>query len=92
MQWLNSNQEASKEEFEHHQKELEATCNPIMSKMYQAGGAPGGAGGFPGAGAGGFPGAGAGGFPGAGGAPAGGFGGAAPSGGASSGPKVEEVD
>jgi heat shock protein 1/8 len=91
VQWLNSNQEAAKEEFEHHQKELEATCNPIMQKMYQAGGAPGGAGGFPGAGAGGFPG-GAGGFPGAGGAPAGGFGGSAPSGGASSGPKVEEVD
>ena len=33
------------EEFEHAQKELEAVCNPIISKMYAAGG---GAGGMPG--------------------------------------------
>jgi len=92
--WLDKNQLAEVEEFEHKQKEIEGICNPIITKMYQktggagaegfpggAGGFPGGAGGFPG-GAGGFPG-GAGGFPGAGGAP--------PSGGRS-GPTVEEVD
>jgi heat shock protein 1/8 len=58
IKWLDSNQEASKEEFEHHQKELEQVANPIMMKMYQAGGAPGAApGGFPGGAApGGFPG------------------------------------
>ena len=59
--WLDSSQEASKEEYEEHQKELEAIANPIMQKLYaSAGGAPGG---FPG-------GAAPGGFP--GGAPAGG--------------------
>ncbi|CEG72248.1 Putative Heat shock protein 70 (Fragment) [Rhizopus microsporus] len=55
IQWLENSQEASKEEYESHQKELEEVANPIMMKMYQgAGGAgmPGGApGGFPGAGA-----------------------------------------
>ncbi|KAK9738360.1 Hsp70 chaperone [Basidiobolus ranarum] len=60
--WLDESQEASKEEYEEKQKELEGVANPIMTKMYQAaGGAPGGApGGFPGAGGaapGGFPGA-----------------------------------
>lgn len=63
--WLDSNQTAEKEEFEHHQKELEAVCNPIVKKMYDA------AGGMPG----GMPGGGA--PPGAGGAPGGG-GGAGP--------------
>jgi len=84
VKWLDSNQGASKSEFEAKMKELEAIVNPIMTKLYQsAGGAPGGApGGFPGA-EGGFPG----GFP--GGAPGGG-GQAAPGG--SSGPTVEEVD
>ncbi|KAJ7582786.1 heat shock protein HSS1 [Mycena floridula] len=62
--WLDASQEASKEEYEEKQKELEAIANPIMQKLYGAGGAPPGAGGFPGgAGAGGAPG----GFPGAGG-------------------------
>nr|ABY83101.1 heat shock protein 70 [Dugesia japonica] len=52
--WLDHNQTAEKEEYEHHQKELEKVCNPIMTKFYQAsGGMPGG---FPGA-AGGGPGA-----------------------------------
>ncbi|CAJ1029177.1 hypothetical protein IOCL2690_000565300, partial [Leishmania lindenbergi] len=46
LEWLNNNQEASKEEYEHRQKELESTCNPIMTKMYQSMG--GGAGGMPG--------------------------------------------
>uniref|UniRef100_A0A8P0PGN6 Heat shock cognate 71 kDa protein n=1 Tax=Canis lupus familiaris TaxID=9615 RepID=A0A8P0PGN6_CANLF len=51
--WLNKNQTAEKEEFEHQQKELEKVCNPIITKLYQsAGGMPGGMpGGFPGGGA-----------------------------------------
>ena len=61
--WLDNAQEASKEEYEEHQKELEAVANPIMQKLYaSAGGAPGGfPGGAPGGAPGGFPGAGAGG-------------------------------
>jgi len=57
IKWLDANQLAEKEEYEHRQKELEAVCNPIITKLYgAAGGAPGGMpGGFPGA-----PGAGAG--------------------------------
>lgn len=77
--WLDQSQEASKEEYEEKQKELESVANPIMQRLYGAAGGPGG--GFPG-GPGGFPG-GAGGFP--GGAP-GGFPGA------DEGPSVEEVD
>ncbi|KAJ7109318.1 heat shock protein 70 family [Mycena epipterygia] len=64
IKWLDASQEGSKEEYEEKQKELEAVANPIMQKLYGAGGAPGGfpggEGGFPG-GAGGAPG----GFPGA---------------------------
>jgi L1 cell adhesion molecule like protein len=73
VKWLDRNQEATKEEYESRQKELEAICNPIITKMYQAGGgAPdmGGMGGMPGMG---------------------GMGGGHDAG-ASSGPKVEEVD
>ncbi|KAJ7774750.1 heat shock protein 70 family [Mycena metata] len=76
IKWLDASQEGSKEEYEEKQKELEAIANPIMQKLYGAGGAPPGAdGGFPG---GGFPGGGAapGGFPGA----------------SEDGPSVEEVD
>ncbi|KNC85609.1 hsp70-like protein [Sphaeroforma arctica JP610] len=70
LKWLDLNQTAEKEEFEHHQKELEGICNPIMSKLYA--GAEGGAeGGMPG----GMPG----GFPGAGGAPPNSEGGDGPS-------------
>jgi len=47
IKWLDSNQLAENEEFEHKQKELEQVCNPIITKLYQAGGAP--PGGFPGA-------------------------------------------
>jgi len=55
IKWLDANQLADKEEFEAKQKELEAVCNPIITKLYQsAGGMPGG---FPGAG--GAPGGGA---------------------------------
>ncbi|KAG2232141.1 hypothetical protein INT48_008883 [Thamnidium elegans] len=48
--WLDNSHEASKEEYESRQKELEEVANPIMMKLYQSeGGAPGGApGGFPG--------------------------------------------
>lgn len=66
IKWLDANQLADKEEYEHRQKELESVCNPIITKLYQgAGGAPGGMPGFPGgapgaAGAGGAPGAGTG--------------------------------
>jgi heat shock protein 1/8 len=68
IQWLDANQQAEKEEYEHKQKDLESVCNPIITKMYQAtGGAPGG---MPGGMPGGFPRGGA-----AGGAPGGGSGG-----------------
>jgi L1 cell adhesion molecule like protein len=82
IRWLDSNQTAEKDEFEHKQKELEGVAMPIMTKLYQQGGGmPGGMpeGGFPG---GGFPG----GAPGGGAAPGGSTGGSA------QGPKIEEVD
>nr|CAH8823444.1 unnamed protein product [Trichobilharzia regenti] len=54
IQWLDQNQQAEKDEYDYHQKELEKICAPIITKMYQAaggGGMPGGMpGGFPGAG------------------------------------------
>jgi L1 cell adhesion molecule like protein len=83
IRWLDSNQTAEKDEFEHKQKELEGVAMPIMTKLYQQGGGmPGGMpeGGFPG---GGFPG----GAPGGGAAPGGGS-----TGGSAQGPKIEEVD
>lgn len=55
--WLDASQEASKEEYEEHQKELESTAAPILQKAYgAAGGAPGG---MPGGAPGAAPGAGA---------------------------------
>ncbi|EKJ68143.1 hypothetical protein HYE67_008789 [Fusarium culmorum] len=77
VQWLDDNQQATREEYEEHQKELEGKANPIMMKFYGAGGegAPGGMPGMPG-GPGGFPGA----------------GGPAPGAGGDDGPTVEEVD
>uniref|UniRef100_A0A3Q1IYI2 Heat shock protein family A (Hsp70) member 1B n=3 Tax=Anabas testudineus TaxID=64144 RepID=A0A3Q1IYI2_ANATE len=33
--WLENNQLADKEEYQHQQKELEKVCNPIISKLYQ---------------------------------------------------------
>jgi len=47
LKWLESNQLADKEEFDHKQKDLENICKPIITKLYQSAGA---AGGFPGAG------------------------------------------
>jgi len=62
------NPNATKEEFEVKQKELEEIVQPIMAKIYQQGGGegmPGGMGGMPGGMPGGFPGGGMpGGFPG----------------------------
>jgi heat shock protein 1/8 len=55
--WLDENQQATREEYEEHQKELEAVANPIMMKFYGAGGAGGMPGGMPGGAPGGFPGA-----------------------------------
>ena len=47
--WLDKNQTAEKEGFEHQQKELEKVCNTVVTKLYHsAGGIPGGMpGGFP---------------------------------------------
>merc|ERR1712141_820286 len=76
IKWLDANQLAEVEEFSDKQKEVEAVCIPIITKLYQqAGGAPGGMPGAPG----GMPdmGAGAGGAPGAG---------------SGAGPTIEEVD
>merc|ERR1740121_2892519 len=36
--WVDANQLAEVDEFEHRLKELEGVCNPIVSKMYAAGG------------------------------------------------------
>merc|ERR1712117_500046 len=40
LKWLESNQLGEVDEFQDKQKELEAVCNPIISKLYQQGGAP----------------------------------------------------
>jgi len=49
LNWLDDNQTAEKDEFEHKQKDLEKVCAPIVTKLYQDGGAPGGMpGGMPG--------------------------------------------
>ena len=64
LKWLEANQLAEKEEFEHRQKDIEAICKPIITKLYESAGA--GAGGMPGGFPGGMPG-GAGAAPGAGG-------------------------
>jgi len=76
--WLESNQAAEKEEFEHKQKELEGVAMPIMQRFYQQGGAPGAEGGMPG----GFP----------GGAPGGSAPSGSSSSSKGDGPKIEEVD
>ena len=44
LEWLDDNQSAEKEDYEEKLKEVEATCNPIITTVYQrSGGAPGGA-------------------------------------------------
>jgi len=78
IKWMEANQLAEKEEFEHKQKELEQVAMPIITKLYQGGGGPGG--GMPDMGGMGGMGGGAGG------------GGARGGGGAGGGPTIEEVD
>jgi len=41
LEWLDDNQEASKEDYEDKLKEIEGVCNPIIQKLYAAGGGPG---------------------------------------------------
>jgi heat shock protein 5 len=41
--WLNANADAEKDEFEDKLKELQAVCDPIISKVYQSMGGQGGA-------------------------------------------------
>jgi L1 cell adhesion molecule like protein len=53
LKWLEANNLAEKEEFEHKLKEVEKTCSPIMTKLYGAEGGAGGSGGMPGGAAGG---------------------------------------
>ncbi|KAF0272142.1 hypothetical protein FOG51_03523 [Hanseniaspora uvarum] len=53
--WLDDNTTATEEEYSDKQKELEAVSNPIMQKLYAAGGAPGAEGAAPGAAPGGAP-------------------------------------
>merc|ERR1712210_356282 len=52
LSWLEGNQLAEKEEFEHKRKEVEGICTPIMTAMYSQGGG-GGMGGMPAGGGGG---------------------------------------
>merc|ERR1712176_1689218 len=40
IKWLDANQLAEVEEFNDKQKEVEGVCNPIITKLYQAGGMP----------------------------------------------------
>merc|ERR1719331_1992503 len=47
LKWLEGNQMAEKEEFEHKRKEVEGVCTPIMTAMYSQGGG-GMGGGMPG--------------------------------------------
>jgi len=84
VKWLDSNQLAEVEEFQDKQKEVEAVCNPIITKLYQQGGASGD--GMPGGMPGGMPYGMPGGMP-------NGMPGGMPHGKASSaGPTIEEVD
>merc|ERR1719464_2461863 len=40
--WLNSNDDAGKEEFDEQMKELQRVCDPIIAQIYQAQGGQGG--------------------------------------------------
>jgi len=50
IKWVDASVDADEEAFKEKQKEIEGICNPIISKLYQAGGAPPGEGGAPGGG------------------------------------------
>jgi heat shock protein 5 len=39
-EWLDTNPDAEREEFEDHLKDLQSICDPIVSKVYQANGGP----------------------------------------------------
>ena len=41
-EWLDSNQDAEKEDYEEHLKDLQGVCDPIISKVYKETGGPGG--------------------------------------------------
>eukprot|EP00898_Chlorokybus_atmophyticus_P002387 jgi/Chlat1/3149/Chrsp21S03378 len=41
LDWLDDNQSAEKEDYDDKLKEVEKTCNPIITKIYQAAGGPG---------------------------------------------------
>lgn len=43
--WLNANQEADKEQYDTHLKDLQKICDPIIGKLYKQQGGPGGPGG-----------------------------------------------
>merc|ERR1712146_264925 len=47
IKWVDASVDADEEAFKEKQKEIEGICNPIVSKLYQAGGAPPGGGGAP---------------------------------------------
>ena len=47
LKWLDSNQTAEKEEFDHKLKEVEKLCAPIITKLYQGAGPGGMPGGMP---------------------------------------------
>ena len=50
IRWLDGNQMAEKDEFQDKQKEVEAVCSPIVTKLYQQSGGGSGQGGGPGQG------------------------------------------
>lgn len=41
-EWLDGNADADKEDYEEHLKDLQAVCDPIISKVYEASGGPSG--------------------------------------------------
>merc|ERR1712178_634866 len=47
IKWVDANVNADEEALKEKQKEIEGICNPVISKLYGAGGAPPGAGGAP---------------------------------------------
>merc|ERR1719163_634066 len=47
IKWVDASVDADEEAYKEKQKEIEGICNPIVSKLYQAGGAPPGGGGAP---------------------------------------------
>jgi heat shock protein 5 len=51
IKWVDASVDADEEAFKTKQKDIEGVCNPIISKLYAAGGAPPGEGGAPGGGA-----------------------------------------